>query len=39
MKRNIFEKAKASTGIKIPLEASYRHLPAIPFHRILQKVR
>jgi hypothetical protein len=39
MKRDFFKKAKASRGIKIPLEASYWYLPVIPFHRILQKVK
>jgi len=30
---------KPPRGFKIPLEASYRHLPEIPFHTALQKVR
>jgi hypothetical protein len=33
------EKTKASEGIKIPLEASSRHLPEISFHAVLQKGR
>jgi hypothetical protein len=39
MQTGAIEKKWASKGIKIPLETLYRHLPEIPFHDFLQKVR
>jgi len=35
----VLQNRKPPTGIKIPLEALYRNVPAISFHLILQKVK
>jgi hypothetical protein len=39
MQTEATDKKWVSIGIKIPPETLYRHLPEIPFHKILQKVK